>query len=148
MPRFSILLKILGLAYASLSSIPFQAQTCRVNCGVNSEGIQTYFEAYEYDYVDVKPAFPGGDEKLVRYVNNTRVYPEKAYKKGMQGRVMCSFVILADGSVSNVKVVRGVETTLNAEAVRIIEAMPQWTPGKMEGKPVPVRIIYPIPFRK
>lgn len=148
MPRFSVLLKLFGAACAALVATPSQAQTCRVNCGVNSEGIQTFMEVYEYDYVDVKPVFPGGYDKLLGFVNQTRVYPSKAYRKGVQGRVMCSFVINTDGTVSNVKVLRGVETTLNAEAVRILESMPQWTPGHMEGKPVPVRMVYPIAFRK
>lgn len=148
MPRLNILLKFLSAACAALIPALAPAQTCRVNCGVNSEGVQTFMEVYEYDYVEVKPTFPGGDEKLLGFVNHTRVYPEKAYRQGVRGRVMCSFVILADGSVSNVRVLRGVEPTLNAEAVRILEAMPQWNPGKIEGKPVPVRMIYPIPFRK
>lgn len=145
---FNVLLKLFGAACAILLPSIVNAQTCRVNCGTNAEGVQTFIEAFEYDYVDVKPTFPGGDDKLLNYVNNTRKYPPKAYKKGAQGRVMCSFIILSDGSVSNVRVVRGVEPTLNAEAVRIIEAMPQWQPGKMDGRPVPVRMIYPIPFRK
>lgn len=125
-----------------------EAQTCRVVCSVSSRGERTYKEVYEYDYVSVKPSFPGGDNGLVGFVNKTRRYPKAAYKKGIQGRVICSFVVNPDGSLSNIQVIRGVEKTLNAEAVRICTKMPDWIPGSIDGHVVPVRVIYPIPFRK
>lgn len=124
------------------------AQTCRVVCGVNANGQRTFKEVFEYDYVMEKPEFPGGETSLVRFINRTRQYPKKAYRKGIQGRVTCSFVINADGSVSNIHILKGVEESLNAEAIRILSKMPDWTPGSIDGHPVPVRVIYPIPFRK
>jgi TonB family protein len=147
MPRLRFLYNIAAFA-ALLSPGLLKAQTCMINCGVDAGGVQTYMEVYEYDFVSEKPSFPGGNEKLLNYINKTRVYPKQAYKNGYQGRVLCSFVINTDGSVSNVQVLRGVERSLNCEAVRIFSKMPDWIPGKLNGVPVPVRVIYPVTFRK
>ena len=125
-----------------------KAQTAYVNYGTNAAGSTVYLEVYEYDYVTDKPSFPGGEEKMIKFINRTRVYPEKAYRHGVQGRVMCSFIVMPDGAVSNVKVLRGVEHSLNCEAKRVINKMPAWKPGRMNGRPVPVRVVYPITFRR
>lgn len=143
---YTVLLLTASLVAVGISKL--SGQTCRVCNGVNAEGVRTYMEVYEYDYVTQKPTFPGGDQKLVSFINKHREYPQQAYNEGIQGRVICSFVINPNGAVSNVSIIRGVEPTLNAEAVRIITMMPKWTPGKIRGKAVPVRVIYPIPFRK
>lgn len=124
------------------------AQTCMVHCGTNAAGVEQYIEVYEYDYVSEKPRFPGGDDSLLKFVNKHREYPHAAYRAGIQGRVICSFVINTDGSVSNIRVLRGVEQSLNNEAMRVISLMPAWTPGKMRGRVVPVRVVYPITFRR
>ena len=125
------------------------AQTCRVRAGkANQNGCENYIEVYEYDYVKEKPSFPGGNARLVQFINDNREYPAEAYKKGIQGRVTCSFVVNTDGSVSHVSIIRGVEQSLNREAVRIMNKMPEWIPGKHEGQTVPVRVIWSVPFRK
>ena len=125
------------------------AQTCRVKAGKNtSTGCQNYIEVYEYDYVKEKPEFPGGNAQLVKFINEHREYPAEAYKKGIQGRVTCSFVVNTDGSVSHISVIRGVEQSLNREAVRIMSKMPEWIPGKHDGQTVPVRVVWSVPFRK
>ena len=139
-----LLLMALTIGYA----IPAKAQTCKVSSGKCSGGTVTYIEVYEYDYVEEKPEFPGGGQCLLNFVNQQRKYPEEAYIKGIEGRVMCSFVINADGSVSNITVMKGVEETLNEEAVRILSHMPNWTPGRLKGHTVPVRMFYAVPFRK
>ena len=99
------------------------AQTCRIASGVNSEGYMTFKEVYEFDYVEEKPKFPGGGAALLNYINETRRYPAEAYSKGVEGRVTCAFVINADGKVSHVSVLRGVEPSLNKEAMRIFSKM-------------------------
>ena len=142
------IIPIAATASLLLSPVVSEAQTCRVACGVNTRGQRTYKEVYEYDYVSVKPEFPGGETNLICFINKTRHYPREAYRKGIQGRVTCSFVVNPDGTVTNVQVLKGVEATLNAEAVRIFTKMPVWIPGEIDGRPVPVRVIYPIPFRK
>ena len=125
-----------------------QAQTCRVAVGVSADGTTSYMEVYEYDYVEEKPQFPGGDCRLVSYINENRRYPAGAYQAGIEGRVLCSFVVNADGNVSNVTVLRGVEKSLNREAVRILSRMPHWIPGKLQGQTVPVRVVWAVPFRR
>ena len=103
---------------------------------------------YECDFVDVPPEFPGGDYGLMKYINSTRLYPEQAYRNRVEGRVLCSFIIMPDGSVDRVKVLRGVEPTLDREAVRVISEMPRWKAGRIGNEPVAVRYILPIHFRR
>lgn len=134
--------------FATVGVEGVMAQTCRIRTGVSSEGCRNFKEVYEYDYVSQKPSFPGGETRFVSYINEMRHYPAEAYNKGIEGRVLCSFVVNVDGSISNIRVVKGVEESLNAEAVRIFSNMPQWQPGKIEGTPVPVRVFYPVPFRR
>lgn len=141
-------LRLLTLVGAMGAAGMAAAQTSMVNCGTNAAGSVVYLEVYEYDYVMEKPSFPGGEEKMIKFINRTRVYPESAYRKGVQGRVLCSFVVMPDGSISNVRILRGVEHSLNCEAKRVLAKMPAWTPGKMYGRPVPVKVIYPITFRR
>lgn len=133
-------------AFISLSS-HLAAQTCRVNTG-NTKGCKVYTEVYEFDYVDQKPEFPGGGQALINFINNNRKYPEEAYSNGVEGRVTCSFVVNPDGKVCHIRVLRGVEESLNNEALRIISTMPAWSPGKINDQSVPVRVVCCIPFRK
>jgi protein TonB len=93
------------------------------------------------------PQFPGGDAELLRFVNKSIKYPGIAQDNGIQGRVTCSFVINRDGSVTDAEVVRGVDPSLDKEALRVINTMPNWTPGKQRGKPVRVKYTIPITFR-
>lgn len=124
------------------------AQTCRVNIGSSQSGSVNYIEVYEYDYVSEKPCFPGGDALLMQFINSHREYPKEAYSKGIQGRVTCSFVVNADGSICHISVLKGVEASLNQEAIRIFSEMPAWIPGKLEGKAVPTRVVRSVPFRR
>ena len=105
-------------------------------------------EVYEYDYVDVQPQFPGGEHGLINFINNTREYPYHAYKNRIQGRVLCSFIVGADGKVSNIRIIRGTQDeSLNREALRVISEMPKWKAGKVGGQAVAVRCVLPIAFR-
>lgn len=144
-----ILRRNLLLMISSLILFPaIEAQVKRVNsCNPMSKTQASYTEAYDYDYVDEQPQFPGGDCALVNFINQTREYPYEAYKNKIEGRVLCSFIINPDGSVSNISVVRGVNELLNREAMRVISEMPKWHAGKMGGSTVPVRCYLPIAFR-
>ncbi len=104
-------------------------------------------EAYLAESVDVPPEFPGGEVALMRYINSERCYPEDAYHARVQGRVLCAFVVAPDGSVKNVEILRGVDESLNREALRVIERMPRWKAGRIGSAAVPVLCILPIPFR-
>lgn len=133
----------------SLVAINTAGQVQRVTT-VNplSPGHSNYIEVYEYDYVDVRPQFPGGERGLINFINDTREYPYDAYMNHIEGRVLCSFIVHPDGKISHVEVIRGAaDETLNEEAVRVISAMPKWQPGKMGSTKVAVRCILPIPFR-
>ena len=124
------------------------SQTIRVNVGVDDSGFTNYIEAFEYDYVPEKPSFPGGESKLMEFINSNRVYPAEAYAKGIEGRVTCWFIVNADGSVSNVSLLRSVNHLLNEEAIRIFSLMPHWHPGRIDGIPVPVRVVRSVRFKK
>ncbi len=105
-------------------------------------------EVYEFDWVDVQPQFPGGEHGLVNFISKTREYPYHAYRNRVQGRVLCSFIIGTDGKVTHAEVIRSAQDeTLDREALRVISAMPRWTPGKIGGRAVPVRVVLPIAFR-
>lgn len=124
------------------------AQTCRVSCNGGDDGGQNFKEVFEYDFVDVKPSFPGGREALMSFINNARKYPQDAYDQGIEGRVTCSFVVNADGNISHLKVIKGCHKSLNMEAMRILAEMPNWVPGRHGDKTVPVRVVHCIPFRR
>ena len=100
-----------------------------------------------FDVVEVMPQFPGGQIAMLQYIMKNIKYPEQAMKEGIQGRVAVSFIVEKDGSISNVRPVHSVHSLLNKEAVRVVESMPKWTPGKQNGKPVRVRFNVPVMFK-
>ncbi len=97
--------------------------------------------------VEKMPQFPGGDEGLFNYLVTNIKYPSDAKDQDIEGRVICQFVINRDGSVVDVVVVRGVAPSLDAEAIRVISAMPHWTPGEQRGQTVRVKYTLPINFK-
>ena len=100
-----------------------------------------------FTVVEKAPSFPGGDTEMMKFVNGAIRYPVIAQENGIQGRVICSFVVNSDGSVVDIEVVRGVDPSLDREAVRVLGTMPRWSPGEQRGKPVRVKYIMPIHFR-
>ena len=96
-----------------------------------------------FQIVEEMPAFPGGEAKLMEYVAKNIKYPQIARETGIQGRVFVGFVVEPDGSVSNVKVLRGIGGGCDEEAMRVVKSMPKWKPGKQRGKAV--RVSYQIP---
>lgn len=99
-----------------------------------------------YDITETLPQFPGGQGVMMKYLAANIKYPASAVKAKKQGRVIVSFVIQKDGSVTNARIVRSVDPELDAEALRIVKAMPNWTPGTQDGKPVNVRYTIPVVF--
>ena len=99
-----------------------------------------------YDVTESLPQFPGGQGVMMKYLAANIKYPASAVKAKKQGRVIVSFVIQKDGSVTNARIVRSVDPELDAEALRIVKAMPNWTPGTQDGKPVNVRYTIPVVF--
>jgi TonB family protein len=100
-----------------------------------------------HDVVEQMPQFPGGQSALFQFFSQNIHYPEICEKKGIQGRVICSCVVDTDGSITDVQVKQSVDPNLDREAVRVIQSMPKWTPGKENGLPVRVRYTIPITFR-
>jgi TonB family protein len=99
-----------------------------------------------YDAVEQMPSFPGGDNARVDYLQETLNYPTLALKRGIEGRVFVTFIIEKNGSISHVRVLRGIGGGCDEEAVRVIQNMPRWVPGKQNGKPVRVRFNMPFKF--
>ena len=99
-----------------------------------------------FDVVEQMPQYPGGHEALFEFLSGNVKYPEDAQKQKIQGTVILSFVVKKDGSITDVNVVRSVFPSLDAEAQRVIKAMPNWVPGKQNGKVVNVHYVVPIKF--
>ena len=105
-------------------------------------------EAIPFQLVEEKPSFNGGDaNEFSKWVNSKLVYPEIAKENGVQGRVTLQFTVNADGSVSNVKVLRGVDSSLDKEAVRVVSSSPKWKPGKQRDRAVKVTYTFPVIFQ-
>lgn len=116
-----------------------------VNWNPNEESV--YNEVNEIDKVDEKPSFPGGESAMKSYLNSNVKYPDVAQENGVQGRVIVESIIEKDGSMSDVKVIRSVDPSLDREALRVVKAMPKWTPAKLKGIPVRTKCTTPVVFR-
>ncbi len=122
------------------------------------ETVEVDFSNIEYDYGDERdegevfmiveemPQFPGGTAALQKYLNESVKYPVIAQENGIQGRIYIQFVINAKGEVTNAVVLRGVDPSLDKEALRVVTSMPKWTPGKQRNRPVRVSYTVPINF--
>jgi protein TonB len=99
------------------------------------------------EFPDVEAEFPGGANGMQKYIAENVVYPELSLEMGEQGTVYSTFVVERDGSISNVKITRGVSQQLDREAKRVIAAMPKWKPGEANGKTVRTKCMLPIKFR-
>ena len=100
-----------------------------------------------FDVVEQMPKFPGGDAALMKYLSENIKYPVVAQENGVQGRVTVSFVVERDGSITDVKIVRSVDPSLDREAQRVVRSMPKWIPGKQNGSAVRVKYNVPVQFR-
>ncbi len=105
-------------------------------------------EEIPFALVEEKPKFMGGDANTFsKWVNGKLVYPEVAKENGVQGRVILTFIVKSDGTVGNVKVLRGVDSSLDNEAVRIVKSSPKWTPGRQRDRAVNVTYTFPVIFQ-
>jgi len=136
--KFRLLLLFIGIAIPSF----FYAQDKQ-----NGNAVQGTDAEYAFEQLEVKPEFPNGNEGLGKYLSENIKYPKKALKNGITGKVFVQFVIDKTGKVTNVVAVRGVEKSLDKEAVRVIKSMPKWKPGMKDGQPVKVKYTIPINFK-
>jgi len=104
-------------------------------------------EAEVFTIVEEMPSYPGGDQKMYEYLGKNIKYPQIARESSIQGRVFVNFVVEPDGSVSNVKVLRGIGGGCDEEAVRVVKSMPKWKAGKQRGKAVRVSYTLPVVFK-
>ncbi len=100
-----------------------------------------------FQVVETMPLFPGGESAMMKFMGENIKYPVIAQENGIQGRVICQFVVNKDGSIVDVEVVRSVDASLDKEAIRMIKSMPKWSPGKQRGKPVRVKYTLPVNFK-
>ena len=129
---------------------PFQAPAPKPEKkepAVYDEDDEVISEENVFGVVEQMPSFPGGDRKLMDYLKENIRYPEALAESCVQGRVICTFVIEKDGSISDVKVVKSVDPLLDEEAVRVVSGMPKWIPGKQNGVTYRVKYVIPVTFR-
>jgi len=107
---------------------------------------EEFVEEQIFLVVEEMPSFPGGEGEMYKYIGKNIEYPRMAKESGISGRVFVTFVVEKDGSVTDVQVLRGIGGGCDEEAVRVIESMPKWKPGKQRGKPVRVQYRMPIKF--
>ena len=100
-----------------------------------------------FEYVEQMPSFPGGMAALMQYLSKNIKYPPVAEEMNIQGRVICTFVVERDGSVSDIRIAKSVDPSLDKEAVRVVSAMPRWIPGRQNGQNVRVKYTLPVTFR-
>lgn len=98
-------------------------------------------------FAEQMPEFPGGQEAMMKYFSKNVVYPKKAKENKIEGRVIGKFVVRNDGSIDSVEVLKGVNTEIDAEFVRVVKAMPKWEPGKQNGKNIAVKFTLPMLFK-
>ncbi len=115
--------------------------------GVDTVAVEDSPSDGYFDSVEQIPEFPGGSVEMMKFLQNTVKYPKEAQDKGIQGKVYVQFVVKSDGTVADAKVVNSVDPLLDAEALRVVKAMPKWKPGMQSGKAVNVKYNIPISFR-
>lgn len=116
--------------------------------GTHSEVVKgRTFSGKVFDVVEQQPSFPGGMRALNRWLCDNIKYPPEAVESRIEGRVTVQFVVERDGSISDAKVMKSVEPSLDKEAIRVVGKMPKWIPGKQDGQAVRVKFFVPVTFR-
>ena len=135
------------ILFIALLSFGFMANAMAQHFDEGEEVIEQS-ESDEVFYVAEKmPSFPGGQDALFDFIEKNIKYPKGAEECGIQGRVLVTFIVKKDGSLSDVRVAKSVDPSLDKEAVRIIKSMPKWNPGIHRGKYVNVKFTLPVTFR-
>jgi len=104
-------------------------------------------EDYIYTVIEQMPQFPGGEKELLKFISNNIIYPDKAKNEKIEGRVICRFLVNKDGSVSDIQVIRSLNSLLDAEAVRVLKLLPNFNPGMQDNNPVRVWYTLPVIFK-
>ena len=139
-----------SLAHASETEKVTSAVKSATEAGekaVESSASKKVFTGKVYDIVEQMPSFPGGPAELMKWLSSHVQYPAIAIESCIQGTVIVAFIVEPDGSVSNAKLMRSVDPSIDQEALRVVRQMPKWNPGKRAGIPVRVRYCLPIKFK-
>ena len=137
--------RILFIAvWATLAVLPLCAQKTVIG---QQKTTQIPDDDPVFTVCEKKPEFPGGDMALMEFLMKQTKYPKDATEQGIQGRVVVQFIVEKDGSPSNAKVVKSVSQSLDEEALRVVRAMPKWTPGQQRGQNVRAQFTLPVTFR-
>jgi bla regulator protein blaR1 len=134
--KLLFVIPVVGFVFLSVSAF--------TNAGMAASQVQG--EEVPYLSVDQMPAFPGGDQALLDYIGSNTIYPENAKIRGVQGRIVLKFCIEADGKVNRVSVIKSIDPDLDSEAIRVVNSLPPFIPGKLAGRAVPVWFMVPITF--
>ncbi len=150
MNKFNLILGTLLLASSSMLAANANV-TDSIQAVLQDSVVDTAAQAADDDVIfdkpDQMPEYPGGIQAVINYLATNIKYPQQAHKKKIQGRVIVEFVVDKEGNVVECKAKRKVHPLLDAEAIRVVEAMPKWTPGTLNGEPVRVRYMIPVVFR-
>ncbi len=146
-----ILITVVFMSFVLMLNAQTQDSTrsldkAKTQSGKNSEYPIEVVEENVFFVVVVAPEFPGGKEALLIYLGENILYPQLARESNIQGTVFVTFIVEPDGSLSKVKVMRGIGGGCDEEAVRVVQAMPNWIPGTQRGKPVRVQFNLPVRF--
>lgn len=135
---------------SAIGTVDFDKGTDEIEAPIAKENAEIAGEGTEekpFTVVEQMPQYPGGETEMYKFIMNNLKYPAKASEAGIQGKVILNFVVGKDGKITNIKVVRGIGFGCDEEAVRVLQKMPSWNPGKMGGRPVPVYFTFPITFK-
>ncbi len=146
LPIVAVLMAVFCVTARSGNSSAGRLDLSNGNDIINSSDIPAVSDTTIYKVCDELPSFPGGMEKMIKFLSDNIQYPESIKEKNIEGTVFASFVVEIDGSVSNVKIVRGLDTDCDAEVLRVVKIMPKWTPGKNDGEAVRVSFVIPVTF--
>lgn len=135
-----------GLWWRLLATLSVLAILFTINTTAMAQNKKTSNDKV-FEKVEDMPEFPGGEQAMMDFVGKNVQYPKEAMEKEISGRVLVGFIVEKDGSVNEVKIVRGIGGGCDEEAVRVVKAMPKWKPGKEKGKPVRVSYMMPIFFK-
>ena len=131
--------KVLFMMAFTVLSIGVSATEQNTNC--------TSWDDVVVDKPEVLPEFPGGMQALMNFISSNVKYPAEALKKQIEGKVIVEFIVKKDGSVASAKAISKTDAMLNTEALRVVNAMPKWKPGKVNGRVVDVRYVLPVAFK-
>jgi len=147
----SLIIRLFGMIMVVLSMI-FVFQSCNKDSKKTMEQKKSEIEqklqsqSQDVPKLDVYPSYPGGDEARISFIRENTIYPDVAKKDSIQGRVFVSFIVSKDGSLKNLKVIRGLSPEIDAEALRVVSLMPNWNPGEKDGKKVDFKFTIPFKF--